>query len=139
MGIAQRLERLRQILIERKLDGILVTQAENCYYLSGFTGSGGAAGTLLISREANILATDFIHFEQAKQEAPDFDLVIVRPGTKKFAQILENQSLLIVGFESHDLSFADSVRFTEAAKEVGIQTEPVEGLVESLILMHFKP
>ena len=86
----------------------------------------------MISREANILATDFIHFEQAKQEAPDFDLVIVRPGTKKFAQILENQSLHIVGFESHDLSFADSVRFTEAAKEVGIQTESVEGLVESL-------
>ncbi len=132
MGIAQRLERLRRGLVERKLDGILISQPENCRYLSGFTGSSGEAGMLLISQEVNILATDFIHFEQAKQESRDFDLVIIRPRGKKFAELLANHALKKIGFESDALSFAESVRLTEAANERGLQIEPVEGLVESL-------
>ncbi len=97
MGVAQRLEKLRRILAERQLDGILITQPENCRYLSGFTGSSGAA-ILLISQQAEVLATDFIHFEQAKQEAPDFDLVVVKTDTNRFAQLLKNQSHHKVGF-----------------------------------------
>jgi len=131
LGIAQRLERLRRILAERHLDGILITQPENCRYLSGFTGSSGAA-ILLVSHQVEILATDFIHFEQAKQEAPDFDLLVLKPDTNRFAQLLKNQPHHKLAFESGAVSYAESIRLDEAAKETNVQTEPVEGLVESL-------
>ena len=66
-----RLERLRQLLDDKDLDALLVAQADNRYYLSGFTGS---AGVLVIGRERAILATDFRYVEQAGAEAKGFDI-----------------------------------------------------------------
>jgi len=75
LAVAQRLERLRQQLAENNLNAILLTQPDNCRYISGFTASSGPAAALLVSQDSAVLATDFIHFEQAKQEAPDFDVI----------------------------------------------------------------
>lgn len=132
MGVAGRLERLRQHLLEKSLDGILITQPENCRYLSGFTGSGGYAGMLLITQDVNLLATDFIHFEQAKQEAPEFDIVILRPSSRRFAEILSNHVGKNVGFESNAVTFAEASRLAEAAEAARVQTVATEGVVESL-------
>jgi Xaa-Pro aminopeptidase len=132
LGITGRLQRLRQLLLERSLDGILVTQPENCRYLSGFTGSGSYAGTLLITQEVNLLATDFIHFEQAKQEAPDFDIIILRPASKRFGEILSDYVGKNLGFESNAITFAEANRLAEAAQAIGIKPTPTEGIVESL-------
>jgi len=87
---------------------------------------------LLISQEVEILATDFIHFEQAKKEAPDFDLVITKPGTNRFAELLADRGFKNMGFESNALSFAESVRLVEAANRCNIQTQPLEGMIESV-------
>jgi Xaa-Pro aminopeptidase len=48
-----RLEKLRQELVKKDVDGILVSQPENRFYLSGFDGS---AGYLLITSKEAILA-----------------------------------------------------------------------------------
>ncbi|MDP6632580.1 MAG: aminopeptidase P family N-terminal domain-containing protein, partial [Dehalococcoidales bacterium] len=68
---AKRLERLRQSLAEKELDGIFISQADNRYYLSGFNGS---AGYLLITAKDTILATDFRYVEQVKRQSPDYQL-----------------------------------------------------------------
>jgi len=75
-------------LAERGLNAILLTQPENCRYISGFTGSSGPAATLLVSQDSAVLATDFIHFEQAKQEAPDFDVIAVNTSSQRLTQLL---------------------------------------------------
>ncbi len=54
-----------------KLPALLVSQEQNRRYLSGFKGS---AGSLLITQQHAILATDFRYWEQATQQAPDFTL-----------------------------------------------------------------
>ena len=46
MSTKDRTERLRKRLDEEKLDALIVTQAENRRYMSGFTGSALANGTL---------------------------------------------------------------------------------------------
>jgi Xaa-Pro aminopeptidase len=68
----RRRERLQQILIERQLDGILISQAENRRYLSGFTGS---AGWLIITRRQALIVTDFRYLEQVSHQCPDLELV----------------------------------------------------------------
>ena len=78
LNIANRLNGLRQSLIEKEIDGILVSQPENRYYLSGFDGS---AGYLLITPQDTILATDFRYVEQVKLQAPDYQIFQITNNT----------------------------------------------------------
>ena len=133
MAIAQRLQRLRQQLTDKHLSAILLTQPENCRYISGFTGSSGPAGTLLISQDSAVLATDFIHFEQARQEAPDFDVITVKNSSQGFAQLLSgNGRLGKVAFEANVLSVSGFRRLSEEADKAGVQLMPTEEIMESL-------
>jgi Xaa-Pro aminopeptidase len=120
-------------LADKGLDAILLTQQENCRYISGFTGSSGPAATLLVSRDIAVLATDFIHFEQAKQEAPDFDVITVKNSSQGFAQLLSGSGKLgKVGFEANVLSVADFRRMSEEADKAGVQLVPTEEIMEAL-------
>ncbi|MEK9149207.1 MAG: aminopeptidase P family N-terminal domain-containing protein, partial [Candidatus Desantisbacteria bacterium] len=69
--ISKRLKYIHNYLEEKGMDCLLVSQADNRRYLSGFTGSAGA---LLISIQRVILATDFRYVEQAKIQAPLFEI-----------------------------------------------------------------
>jgi Xaa-Pro aminopeptidase len=71
LRIVNRLTNLRQRLVEHDVDAILVSQPENRYYLSGFSGS---SGYLLITAQNAILATDFRYLEQAKKQAPYYNI-----------------------------------------------------------------
>ena len=60
-----RLNQLRAFMTQNQLEAFLVTNRENCRYLSGFTGSSGA---LLITSETQYIVTDFRYFEQIERE-----------------------------------------------------------------------
>ncbi|MBP2634170.1 MAG: pepQ 2 [Firmicutes bacterium] len=94
----QRLIHLRKLMAEQGLDAVIVTKPENRRYFSGFSGS---AGMLLISEQAQILFTDFRYIEQAKKQAPDYE--IVRHGASMFTTLAEHinkREFVRVGFES---------------------------------------
>lgn len=97
-----RLDRVREMLSQQGVDGLLVSQPENRRYLSGFTGS---AGYLLISPGAALLATDFRYYEQVGRQAPDFELVRIKD---RFADLLPDlvQRLAIarLGFEAQHVT-----------------------------------
>jgi Xaa-Pro aminopeptidase len=133
LAVAQRLERLRQQLAENILNAILLTQPENCRYISGFTGSSGPTATLLVSQDNAVLATDFIHFEQAKQEAPQFDVTVVNSSSQRFTQLLSgNGKLARVGFEANVLSVAEFRRLSEEADKARVELVPTEDILDSL-------
>ena len=71
LGIADRLQRLRQKLAEREVNAIFISQPDNRRYLSGFDGS---AGYLLITEKDAVIVTDFRYIEQVKQQSPDYRL-----------------------------------------------------------------
>ena len=54
------------------IDAILITQADNRRYLTGFTGS---AGQVLVSATDAVIFTDFRYVEQASVQAPAFTVV----------------------------------------------------------------
>ncbi len=126
--MTHRLERLRKRLGEEGLDAILISQGENRRYLSGFTGS---AGFILISQQSAILATDFRYTEQARSQAPDFNIVQIEGELPKwFSDLASSLRAKKIGFEANDLSFAAYQKLVANAGENEIV--PTEELVESL-------
>ncbi|BBB92903.1 MAG TPA: Xaa-Pro peptidase family protein [Methylomusa anaerophila] len=96
----QRLLKLNQLRDKHQLDIVLVSKPENRRYFSGFRGS---AGILAISRNTKTLVTDFRYIEQAKIQAPDYN--IIKHGVSVFetlTQILGEMatSPARIGFES---------------------------------------
>lgn len=125
-----RLSRLRGSLPLSELDGLLVSQAENRRYLSGFTGS---AGHLVISQDKAILATDFRYVEQAQAQAPGFEILRIKGEIRDWLPSLASDlNLKRLGFESQDMSFYLYSRLAEALGQAEVQLVPTEGLVEEM-------
>jgi Xaa-Pro aminopeptidase len=108
-----RLERLRTGLEARQLDGLLVSQPESRYYLSGYTGHDlpprDSAGYLLITRQHALLLTDPRTTEQAEHESPDFEVVTYTAGNRGPGSVAEHAARLGIarlGFESIHLPHA---------------------------------
>lgn len=126
-----RLERLRTLLRDHGLSVLMVSQAENRRYLSGFTGS---SGTLFISLDDAVLVTDFRYLEQAELQAPGFR--IVRVDNQKPYEVLRSVAAELssdrVAVEADHLSVAQWQDLGEALAASHLQLEARRGLVESL-------
>lgn len=129
--MTSRIDRLRQKLAEQKLDAILISQAENRRYLSGFTGT---SGILVISQRAAVLATDFRYTEQAEEQAADFEVLRIEGDFKTWLpELMGRLGVKRLGFEATVVTFAEYQRFKEAAAEVaGLGLSPTKDLVEDL-------
>jgi len=127
-----RLQKLRQKLAEKEIDAIFVSQPENRYYLSGFNGS---SGYLLITPRNMILATDFRYIEQAKRQAPDYELFQTTGGIADwFPQLVAELDLGKLGFEAEHITFAIYQQLTDKLKSVEpkLRLVATDGLVEGL-------
>lgn len=133
--MSDRLQRLRTAMVERELDGALVSNAQNRRYLSGFTGS---AGYLLVTPEDAIIATDFRYYEQSAAQAPDFRLHKTVTGTPWMATLFEGLGGKKIAFESNDMTVATHSQFKKSLAELVEDARPslvpVSGLVEGLRL-----
>lgn len=65
------LNQVRAFMAENQLDAFLITDDHNRRYLTGFTGS---SGNLLITKESQVIVTDFRYFEQVRRQAPSWEL-----------------------------------------------------------------
>jgi Xaa-Pro aminopeptidase len=132
MNIANRLNKLRQGLAEKELDGIFISQPQNRYYLSGFDGS---AGYLLITQKDMVLATDFRYIEQVKVQSPDYHVFQITSNLADwFPQLVTELKLKKLGFEAEDTSYTMYRLLSDTLKKAKsrLQLVPVDGLVESL-------
>jgi Xaa-Pro aminopeptidase len=130
--LIDRLSNLRRRLVEQQLGAILITQPENRYYLSGFSGS---AGYLLINAREAILATDFRYTEQASVQAPNYR-IFKTTGTVAgwFPELTAGLESGRLGFETEGITFAQYRHLASIIREArpGIDFVPVDGLVEAL-------
>lgn len=127
-----RLEKLRRMLAENRCDALLVYYPENRRYLSGFTGS---SGYLLVTSSRAFLATDFRYFEQAKQEAPHFELLPLKSYSPDWlATAARSLGAKKIAFEAAYLPFSSYRQFVDAVavSSEGVQMVPETGWVERL-------
>jgi Xaa-Pro aminopeptidase len=122
----RRAERLVQLVAERELDQLFVSDLVNVRYLTGFTGTNGAC---LVSRDERVFFTDFRYTERAESEvSPEWE----RPEAERelVPQIVARMKGR-VGFEDAKLSVRQLARL-EAAAGDGVEFAPAGDLVEQL-------
>lgn len=113
MSHLHRLERLRAGLESNHLDGLLVSQPESRYYLSGYTGHDlpprDSAGYLLVTQREALLLTDPRTTEQAEHESPDYEVITYTAGVRGPSAVAEHAAklgLTRLGFETIHLPHA---------------------------------
>jgi Xaa-Pro aminopeptidase len=135
---AQRLARLRSSLESQSLDGLLVSQPESRYYLSGYAGHDlpprDSAGYLVITRDRALLLTDPRTAEQAEHEAPEYEVITYPAGNRGPHVVAESAGKLglrRLGFESIHLPYAiwDEIH-TDLPTSMGFV--PVDRIVDDL-------
>ena len=103
-------DRCRRLLTQTEhlaADALLITRLVNVRYLTGFTGSNAA---LLLLRDAGagtaVLATDGRYSTQAREQAPDVDLLVDRDLTTTLVRRAVAARVDRLGFEEHDVTVA---------------------------------
>lgn len=135
----KRIADIRQALVEKELEALMVSVAENRYYLSGFSGEDTqfdeTAGILIISADNLILATDSRYELQARAEADGFDVVCYQKGLEKeLPGIVGELGIRRLGFESVRLSHKNYQACVDAVAKLDppIALVPTENMVETL-------
>ncbi|MBX5470612.1 MAG: aminopeptidase P family protein [Thermoleophilaceae bacterium] len=120
-----RADRLAELLAERELDALVVSDLVNVRYLTGYTGSNGVA---IVGRDLRVFITDFRYVEQAERQVQGFEL---RQGR---LDLLGDAAKLLggrVGFEDQHLTVRQHERLSDSAPG-GVELVASGGLVERL-------
>src|SRR5699024_2137251 len=106
-----KLKQLREKLVAKSLDAMLITSSINRRYVTNFTGT---AGIVVISHNDQFLLTDFRYVEQAEAQAKEFT-IIEHPGPIELTlkNLLQQLQAKRIGFEANDITYAQYARFKE--------------------------
>jgi len=119
-----RLTRLRARLAEAGVDAVLLTKPVNIAYVSGFTGSAGAA---VVTPAAAHLVVDFRYVEQAGIQAPRFSRVQAQgPLLDVAGALLRQMSVQRIGVEAEALPVGPFRRLKAAVDPS--EVIPLDGL-----------
>ena len=111
---------------EKELDGIIINNLKNVYYLTGFWGSNG---TVFISRDRQILVTDARYIIAAKQEVTGFEIFAERDELATIAKVAKDMGLSRIGFEDEiSVSYYHRMQTAFEGLELVPQTQFVEAL-----------
>jgi Xaa-Pro aminopeptidase len=120
-----RAARVVELLGERELDSLLVTNLLNVRYLTGFRGTNGAC---IVTPDERLFFTDFRYVEQAREQVPDFERIEAsRDMLGDLAKRLRGRA----GFDDDDVTVAAHRKLAEKVPD-GVELVPAGGLVEQL-------
>lgn len=125
-----KLQKLRKILQEQNIDGVLITNEYNRRYMTGFTGTAGVA---IVSQNDAVFITDFRYTEQAIAQIKDYRIVQHEVTLlEEIATQVKAMGIKLLGFEKDSVSYGTY----ELYKNV-IQADlvPVSGLIEKIRLI----
>lgn len=125
----QKLIQLREQFDQLGIDGILITNAQNRRYLTGFTGS---AGIVIITKTEAILFVDFRYVDQANSQVNDCTVIQLRGNEdiyEEVAKMTERLKVSVLGFEKEHVSYH---LYTQYRERVSPEMVPLSGVVEKL-------
>ncbi len=125
----QKLDRVRERLEQTGVDGILITNAQNRRYLTGFTGS---AGIVVITKTVANLYVDFRYVEQAHSQVKDFAVIELSRETTIFEEVAKMTNRLgmaSLGFEEGNVTYQ---LYTKYRNHLSVEMVPLTGVVEKL-------
>ena len=98
----ERISRIKKVLGEDHLDGILITSLENIHYLSGFTGSDAA---LVMTENKGYFLTDSRYTTQARGEVSGFEIIEYNKKIEGLSELMNDLGLRGIGFEPQNLTY----------------------------------
>ncbi len=116
----KRVKKLRQILEDKRLDGLLVSNFYNILYLTGFKtlAPQDREAFFLVTKKKSYLFTDARYLTQATDE---FELRLFEP-KKRLSHYLQEivvaESIRRLGFESEDLKFHEYESLSKKLKRI---------------------
>jgi len=126
--MVDRLERLREILKEKRIGGFLISSPSNLFYLGGFRAEGSFG--LVTQGEARIFVPELL-YEQAKEIVRNFEVIGFR--NKLLAKVetfLAGAKIRRLGFEVGGVSLK---RYREMERGFRrVRLVPLDGLVEEM-------
>src|SRR5258708_803218 len=113
-----RLQKLRKLLSEKKLDALLVSSLPNISYLTTFAGftTEDRDAYLLITKKKQYIFTHAIYREVAIQNFKEYLLVDIKrenPISYALKNIMEKEKIKKLGFEAFDLTVRDYEKLTK--------------------------
>jgi Xaa-Pro aminopeptidase len=123
--MSSRADRLAQVVADQGLDALLVTNLPNLRWVTGFTGSNGAA---LVGPDVRLFLTDFRYVDQAADQVQGFERV--RAGRDLLGDMAARLTGR-VGFEDASLSVRSHERLRDAAGDA-VELKGASGAVEQL-------
>ena len=132
--IDKRVEKLREKLADESLEGMLVTNLTNVWYLSGFSGS---AGTCLIFPEKAYFISDGRYETQSKQQVTGMEILI---GVEPYPEIIKKEKLISDGmhlaFEAEHVSVSSAKKLEDLFP--GCSWEPMTNVIEQIAMVKDK-
>lgn len=132
-----RLERARALLDAHELDGLMVSRSAAKRWLSGFALSRADdeiwSGTLLVTRDRQLLVADSRYTEQASVECPDWEIAEVRRPKPEMPGLLSSLGLRRCGAEAEILSHDDWESLRSGAPDV--ELVPLDDALRELRLI----
>lgn len=129
----ERIGNLRGRFYDLGVDGMMIINPWNMIYMSGFTGSNGV---ILISETEAKLITDYRYFEQAREQAKDYEIVLHTGHTGHKGRIYEEVAVQVkemkiskLGFEQDHLTYG---LFSKNKDILPADLVPTSGVVEKL-------
>lgn len=103
----KRIKKLREKLLEEKLEAVLISSVANITYLTGYSNffKEERDGYLLITKDGNYILTHSIYSKSLDGKIPNFKVIEIsrrEPPEKVMQKILQNANAQI-GIEEHDL------------------------------------
>ena len=130
-----RIEKIRDMMEKKDLDGLLVEKSVNRFYLTGFTGT---AGRVLFTPENNYFITDFRYTEQANSQTEGYEIKeINRKVPEKIADILKEDKVEKLGFEAKEVSYHTYKDYKEKFGE-NVEMISTKDLVQKIRLVKEK-
>ena len=107
---------IQKILINNKLDAIMITSPENIYYFSGFK---SADAVLLLTSTESYIFTDSRYFIQADEQSPSFimrDISLETPSMK-----IKEEGYKFIGFEEEFMTYSSYKKLSSDLISVGVE------------------
>lgn len=126
----KRIEKLREKMKHKGLDGVLLVGDPNRNYMSGFTGDESFA---IIGLDRAIFITDSRYIEQAAAQVKEFEVKQYKGKIEEFLKdVVEELRIKTLGFEEDILTFN---RYSTYNDKMNCELVPMDGMVEELRLI----
>jgi Xaa-Pro aminopeptidase len=111
----ERLQQFRTWVLEQGLDAFLVTQPQNCTYLTGWLNDEEGVALLLVGAQQQILLTNPLYSEVAARDAVGWEIIVppTREYDKALASLAQAHGWKKIGFESTALSYSTYEKFSK--------------------------